>query len=604
MTGETSAPPPPPPAPAAPAAALSSPPAARPAAVRSPRRFPRGAEIFREGDTGQFAYVVDEGTVDLVKAGPRGGKILGEVGKGGLFGEMAIIDGSPRSSTARARTDVALIEIDRAQFLRRIAANPAMALTLMGRLSAYARRSIAATAGSALDAPVPPEGGDATAARLMPLHRPPGPPEDTEALYEMPASRLLVTGTAILVGLIVVALTWMSLTFIDKTVSGRGRLTTRTPNVAVQAPDSAVIEAFLVERGQTVTAGEVVARLDGTTVRANLTVTTQKLAASERRLDRLAREQQALDGDAPARTAGLDPGNADILERRVTQHRARLEATATQMASMVQDIEAKERDAVLAREQLVAKQQIEAARESLRQKEYGSLLAYLAAKDDRVRTLRDLEAIRGAIDGLRSRLSAAGADRSAFVAEWRSGLASDIGKEEEQRLQLAEERTKLERQARDLSVRAPVDGIVLDLPKLAAGSVVRGGDPVVTLVRLNVPLAVEVDVDPKDVGDLHPGIAVSIKLDALPFQQFGDLSGTLAYVSDDTQPESLGGDRGTFYRVRVELAPDTAGRLPPGFHLTPGMLATADLKVGDRRLITYFINPLIKNLRTAFHDPR
>ena len=62
-------------------------------------------------------------------------------------------------------------------------------------------------------------------------------------------------------------------------------------------------------------------------------------------------------------------------------------------------------------------------------------------------------------------------------------------------------------------------------------SLLNKGQAIVTLVRSGLPLVLEIDIDPKDVSDVYTGDPVSIKLDALPFQQFGDLQGTLIFVS-------------------------------------------------------------------------
>ena len=101
---------------------------------------------------------------------------------------------------------------------------------------------------------------------------------------------------------------------------------------------------------------------------------------------------------------------------------------------------------------------------------------------------------------------------------------------------------KNELERSNLFVKSPVDGVVLNLPTVTIGSLINKGDPIVTLVRSGLPLVLEIDVDPKDASDLYNGNPVSVKIDALPFQQFGDLEGTLIYISDDTVEESLQGE--------------------------------------------------------------
>ena len=177
------------------------------------------------------------------------------------------------------------------------------------------------------------------------------------------------------------------------------------------------------------------------------------------------------------------------------------------------------------------------------------------------------------------------------------------GKESENLIQLQEENVKLSREADDTEVRAPADGVVLDLPKLGFGSVVKEGDKIFTLVRSNVPLALEVDIDPKDINDVRIDADASIKLDALPFQEYGDIKGNLTYVSDDTYDESLSGDKGAFFRARVSVKGGELTKLPSDFKLTPGMTATADLLIGKRNLLSYLTRPITKGFSKAFSEP-
>ncbi|MDC0152192.1 HlyD family efflux transporter periplasmic adaptor subunit, partial [Deltaproteobacteria bacterium] len=173
----------------------------------------------------------------------------------------------------------------------------------------------------------------------------------------------------------------------------------------------------------------------------------------------------------------------------------------------------------------------------------------------------------------------------------------------DQLLQLNEELIKNELERSNLFVKSPVEGVVLNLPTVTIGSLINKGEPIVTLVRTGLPLVLEIDVDPKDASDLYNGNPVSVKIDALPFQQFGDLAGTLIYISDDTVEESLQGESGAYYRGRVNVEDSELMGLPEEFDLTPGMLASADLKVGKRRLITYFTNPILKSLSSAMREP-
>src|SRR5881394_3023781 len=92
-----------------------------------PARIESGTDIFKEGEAGDRMYVVGEGVVELSVRG----KIIATVGKGGIFGEMALIDDKPRSATARAKTDCELATIDEARFFELIHDKPSFALEVM-----------------------------------------------------------------------------------------------------------------------------------------------------------------------------------------------------------------------------------------------------------------------------------------------------------------------------------------------------------------------------------------------------------------------------------------------------------------------------------------
>lgn len=72
--------------------------------------------IFKEGDEGNLAYIVQSGEVEIVKTIDDEEKVLGTVGQGGIFGKMALIDAKPRMASARASKGSTIIVVTRAMF--------------------------------------------------------------------------------------------------------------------------------------------------------------------------------------------------------------------------------------------------------------------------------------------------------------------------------------------------------------------------------------------------------------------------------------------------------------------------------------------------------
>jgi CRP/FNR family cyclic AMP-dependent transcriptional regulator len=100
------------------------------------QRFAAGQKIFGEGEAGDMMYVVVEGRVDLLVHG----KLVEELGPGGVLGEMALIDTGTRSATAIAKTDCKLASINEKRFKFLVQQTPNFALQLMRIIADRLRR--------------------------------------------------------------------------------------------------------------------------------------------------------------------------------------------------------------------------------------------------------------------------------------------------------------------------------------------------------------------------------------------------------------------------------------------------------------------------------
>lgn len=99
-----------------------------------------GEHIIIEGRPGDLMYVVRTGMVEVT----ANGQLLEMAQPGDVFGEIALIDGEPRSASAACVSDCELIPVDRAAFLALVARHPEFALYVMRSLAARLRRMNAA----------------------------------------------------------------------------------------------------------------------------------------------------------------------------------------------------------------------------------------------------------------------------------------------------------------------------------------------------------------------------------------------------------------------------------------------------------------------------
>jgi len=107
------------------------------------RKFSKGEIIFKEGDPGDAFYIIKSGAIEILKGDPsKHGQIrLAIRGEGDFFGEMSLLEDSPRFAYARAVRDSIVLEISREDFKHLIAKNPPMAMEVMGVLSSRIREA-------------------------------------------------------------------------------------------------------------------------------------------------------------------------------------------------------------------------------------------------------------------------------------------------------------------------------------------------------------------------------------------------------------------------------------------------------------------------------
>ncbi len=111
--------------------------------------YKAGKVIFHEGKHGNLAFIIEAGLVEIVKNVGQGEVVLGRLGKGAIFGEMALIDDAPRMATARAVECTVVIEIDRVKFDTKMAEADPFIAGLLRILAGHTRSAATAAACAA-----------------------------------------------------------------------------------------------------------------------------------------------------------------------------------------------------------------------------------------------------------------------------------------------------------------------------------------------------------------------------------------------------------------------------------------------------------------------
>lgn len=439
---------------------------------------------------------------------------------------------------------------------------------------------------------------------------------DGAAIEHAPLPWLARSTLYVLAGLLVALVLWAALAQVDRIVTAGGRLVTTAPLVVAQPLETAVVRSVDVQVGDRVRAGDRLATLDPTFAAADLADLTARLAGTDAQIGRLRAE---LDGSdfTPAADTPDAAVQAAILERRRAEYRSRLASLDEKAGQLDSAIAAGRRAQAGLAERLAVVGEVEDIRRQLQERQTGSRLTWLEARIERLRMRDELVALQDRERTSEHELRGIEADRAAFIDEWRRKTAEDLVEQTRQRATLVEQLAKAERRRSLVTLTAPVDAIVLEVAKRSVGSVIKEAEPLVTLVPADVALEVEADIPSRDIGLVRVGDVVRVKLDAFPFQRHGTLPGEVRTISADAfthdaprgaaaiamDPDGPRPGGGAVFRTRVRLRDTVLEAVPEGTRLSPGMVATAEIRVGTRSVLSYFLYPVIRVLDEGIREP-
>ena len=562
------------------------------------RTLAAGDVLFKEGDVGNVAYVVESGMIEICRFTGEDYVTLVELEKGALFGEMALIDSQPRSAMARANGEAVVKEISKEAFLQYLKSSPNVAFNMMQQLAGHVRTANEKLSVDAFSDAGSEDGEGISVDQLVSIKKETASEKkitelldefdpDIDRLRNRKIPKPVVQATIVLSAIFVFLIMWSIVSVIDTTVSANGQITTSTPNIDVQANYNSVVKEVLITRGQQVVKGTPLVVFDSTLQEADLQKINNKVEATEARIERLLIELAMREGPIDFEPA---PGRQrDIFRDRVSQFQAKINSLDTDIEKVFKEISSTQEDVRIVNEQLAIERTLEEAKTKLFEEELISNTQLLQSKSKRLSVERDFQRTSNKLSELRSKSSNASANKQEYISQWYAGISDELSLLEDQSDSLNQEVIKIQRESVDVTLFAPVDGLILELHRLYTGAVFTEGSVLVTMVPTGGDLAVEFDISPKDITKLVPESQVTIQLEALPAQKHCDLSGRLTYISADTVAENLDGKPENTYRALAEIEEIKLRDTPPNFRLIPGMKVTGKFKVGERRLITYFI---------------
>jgi hemolysin D len=419
---------------------------------------------------------------------------------------------------------------------------------------------------------------------------------ELESTPSSKAGRLIIW---LIVLLFVIAVVWALVGKIDIVAVAQGKVIPSERVKQIQPLESARIKAIHVKEGQSVTAGESLITLDSALVQTDLNRLTYELVDSQQNLARLLvlnrwlANIKDLKGAASQTLTSLNLNSNQ--QRLLVQEQSEI---SSQLMSLKHEQSKLSAEAQMVQAEINKQQQVVPvlkervdALDTLQKKSYGSKLQFLEIKQELIEAQQDLAVQQARMTQLDVSVQSIETQKALFLSEKRKQTLMQWSELKTRSESLAQEVSKTEQRMQHYDLRAPISGQVQQLAVHTVNGVVSPAQALMLIVPQNSELEVEVKLLNKDIGFVQEGQTVEVKVDTFNFTKYGYIDGELASISDDAiQDEHLG----LVYSARVKLKQDGLSVNDRFVRLSPGMSVTAEVKTGTRRLIEFFLSPLLR----------
>ena len=411
----------------------------------------------------------------------------------------------------------------------------------------------------------------------------------------------------VVAALCAVMILWASIGHLDIIASAEGRLVPQSFVKIVQPADAGVVQDILVQEGQRVEAGQVLLRMD-----TQLSDVDEKALKSE--LANKALQLRRIDAElagAPLLRQTQDP--ADLFLQISAQYRAHRQNYLDTLGQEQQVLQKAKHELASSTEQLRKLQQsvpmLQQQAQSYAEMGKDGYAPGLTVQDKQreyQERAQDLKAQESTVDSLKSAVAQSQTKLEQIRSNYNSGLHNERVEAQGLLQKVEQEWGKQQHKAGLLELKAPQAGFVKDLATHTKGAVVAPGTIVLTLVPEKEPLVAEILIKNDDVGFVHPGQKVRVKLVAYPFQKYGMLDGEVLHVGADAQDaqgakDATGKDKPAGilnYKATISLNTQVLTAQGEALKLVPGMQVMAEINQGQRTVMEYLLSPVQK----AFHE--
>ena len=409
--------------------------------------------------------------------------------------------------------------------------------------------------------------------------------------------------------LFTIAIAWAWFGKIDIEAVAQGRIIPKGQVKVVQTLDIGKVEELLVTEGEHVKKGQPLVKLDPTESEVDvqqINFDRNNALLNKRRLNLLLAAlddsdiqtihyQKEFETTYPKLAGAISPAQIQLqqqlLNRDLETYRSTVSSQAAQVERQRATIKATQAEITRLETLKPLFDEQEKSIRSLLDKGHISHIEWLASKEQQVETSQNLLVQKNRLEEARAALTAVQSEGVRQNREFRRERLSQLQEYSTQARTSELTLTKAMEREQNRYLLSPSDGTVQQLQIHTVGAVVQEAQTLMIIVPDDAVLEVEAMALNKDIGFLHEGQHVEIKIESFPYTRYGLVDGKLRHLSrDSVEQEGVG----RVYPMRISL--DTTRILVDDHweQLQPGMAVTAEIKIGKRRVLEYFLAPFLR----------
>ncbi len=419
--------------------------------------------------------------------------------------------------------------------------------------------------------------------------------------------------------LFVLAGIWSWYGKIDVVAVAQGKLIPSDRIKTIQPIEAAAIRTIHIKEGSEVNAGDVLITLDNTQIQADVDRLTKELHAAKTNLNRLQKLDLLMQAELTVRP------NAKSIAQAQSTNKAKAKSLIQQdelisdrlLGSQVEEFQA--RHQTLLSEWQRTDAEINMARgevtkitltmpileervDSLKQlllKNYSSKLEYLELKQQHIEEQQNLKIEQSRVKQLKAGQGGIEQQINTLVSEQRRTILDEMQQTILQVAALEQELIKATQRNTMTTITAPIAGTVQQLQVHTIGGVVTPAQELMNIVPEDLQLEAEALILNKDIGFVSEGQIAEVKIDTFNFTKYGVIDAEVIDISNDAiSDENLG----LVYAARIKLQSTQMQINDKLVNLTPGMSVAVEIKTGTRRLIEYFLAPLLRYKQESIRE--